>query len=161
MMNDIDFTENLTPVVHTYRRNRRQQARQTRRPSTPYRPPPKSPSSSNTSRPSSNRSPTGAPGTSQNPIDVDDDFNNGTLANRPYVRSESNRPRIKPKCERCGQHGHEKEDCGTPICSLRWCPHCQWKGKAQELCDHVDMSPADFKLSLTTTIMVKMDAINC
>jgi len=53
-------------------------------------------------------------------------------------------PRFRPTCERCGIIGHDTRDCDTPIRSFTHCDTCQWLGRRQRLCDHYDMSPADF-----------------
>ena len=46
-------------------------------------------------------------------------------------------------CRRCGQEGHKKIDCDTKIRSFDHCDTCDWLGRAQNLCDHYDVTPVD------------------
>ena len=59
------------------------------------------------------------PGSSRNPILVEE--------------SDDDQP-----CPRCLEHGHQYEDCGTPIRSIYKCDICEWLHKPQLECTHVD-----------------------
>jgi hypothetical protein len=48
-------------------------------------------------------------------------------------------------CTRCKQQGHQQEDCSTPLRSFQHCEVCAWTRTKQELCTHIDISPAWLK----------------
>ena len=93
------------------------------------------------------------PGSSQNPIDVDqfqDQFQFGpemydSQKFQDILDKTKEPPRFKPTCERCGQIGHDKPDCDTPIRSFVHCKVCEYLGKQQSMyCRHIDLSPVAF-----------------
>lgn len=161
MMGNPRFQATIQPVVMTFRRK----TRKTR--PLPYQRPPTDPSTSSTRRRSPpfpivndplKRSPTPFPIVEQisrppsprlssstesllsyytapeeslgtrkdNPINVDE-IEDGTLT----------------ICSRCYSIGHLREDCDTPMRSFDHCEICAWT--KQEICDHVDVSPAWIK----------------
>jgi hypothetical protein len=151
MMNNEDFRDKLQPIVRARRRRINANHPHHRRSVsphvlTPLPPPSYSPS---TSQPSTiDGLPNVNPhqlGSSQNPIEIESDSEDDQyeIFARTYRREFS--PRFRPTCERCGLIGHNTADCDTPLRTFAHCSLCEWLGKKQRLCEHVDMSPAAFK----------------
>lgn len=164
MMRDGPFRDTVRPVVNTYRRRTRRSGLHpyTRLPlnNGPLsRGPSPFPSNSSTTAPSqpslSGVSTTSyysvqesQPGTSANPIDVDaavDDDDEAKTVKKPYTRATRQFLRPEPPCKRCGQVGHKKPDCDTPMRSSTHCYPCEWKRQSQDQCNHYDISPAELK----------------
>jgi hypothetical protein len=80
------------------------------------------------------------PGSKWNPIVVEDEDELGTFHNPIEIKEEVGREEETKRCERCGQTGHIREDCDTPIRSFTICEICKWK--KQKECNHYDISPA-------------------
>lgn len=154
MMQNDGFRGQIRPIVLAFRKEQRKELRRLarlQRSPTPFPPPSRSSSRSSKRSTKSDTIPSSTKdtpsGSAQNPIDVDDDFGTFNKYNPgpAYVRSESNRPRFHPVCERCGIIGHDIWDCDTPLRSFIYCSICDWKGKSQRDCNHIDLSPAAFK----------------
>ena len=144
----------MSPVIRNYRQRTRLEGYHpySRRTSTPT-PHPESPSSPLQSQNSSNDSLLSyyTAGSSQNPIDVD--ATNEDPQPEPGPRCERCNEcghhkdncltkMFKPRCARCGQYGHRKRQCDTPIRVAGYCNVCAWYGRSQGSCKHVRMSPA-------------------
>jgi hypothetical protein len=79
------------------------------------------------------------PGSKWNPIVVEDEDELGTFHNPIEIKEEEEEEEIK-RCERCGQVGHEREDCNTFMRSFTTCDICAWTRQLE--CDHYDITPA-------------------
>ena len=99
---------------------------------------PSQPSTSSLSSRSTQPPKDAQPGSANYPIDVDD---NDDHDKKKTVK----KPKFEPVCERCGEQGHNKPNCDTPICSFSHCRVCEWMKKPQESCDHHDVSLAQCK----------------
>jgi hypothetical protein len=150
MMNEEDFRDKLQPIIRAHRRRIRanhpyhRQSVPLRVP-TPLPPPSYSPS---TSQPSTiDGLPNVNPyqlGSSQNPIEVESDSENERYEKFAQTYRREFSPRFRPTCERCGLLGHNTSECDTPLRTFTHCSLCEWQGRKQRLCKHVDMSPAAF-----------------
>ena len=79
-------------------------------------------------------------GSLENPIvvDVSDGEEPPTST---YRRRPSMSPRYHPRCEQCGQIGHEEPNCTTPRRVYIRCEFCAHLEEPQRLCTHYNMSP--------------------
>jgi hypothetical protein len=80
------------------------------------------------------------PGSKWNPIVVEDEDELGTVHNPIEIKEEVGREEEIKRCERCGQTGHEREDCNTPMRSFTTCEICDWTRQPE--CNHYDITPA-------------------
>ena len=81
------------------------------------------------------------PGTSLNPIEIEEGDGDDFPPPAPYKRRMSTIPTYRPTCEKCGQLGHEEPTCTTPLRMYVKCEYCAWLKQSQRLCMHFNMPP--------------------
>ena len=151
MMENEPFWNALRPFFRDHRQQTRRSGFHpyTRHPLTPKTPsPPSSKSPSDNSSSFKYKTADDAPGSPQNPINIDQ-FDQEAYDNKKFqemLAKNQMPPQFKPTCEQCNQIGHEKPDCDTPIHSFVHCNVCEFFNQKQSMyCEHYDLSPVSFR----------------